>query len=736
MGNRVATIAVVGITTLFVAISFITSPHAVKADAPSIIINEIMYNPLSDIDGDEFLELHNTTGATIDISDWCFTEGITHCFNSGTTIAAGGYGVVSPDATQTQTTYGVTTIGTYTGKLSNGGETITLTDNNTNVINTLEYDDASPWPTTPDGTGPSLELNNPTLDNTQASSWSASLLNNGTPGQENSGVNIDLPVVTNVNHPEDVTVATTPTITANVTNATSINLVYKVMFNADQTLPMYDDGAHYDGAANDGVYGAMIPAQVEGQLVRYKVSATNTDGTVSNPGNDDTINYYGYTIQKAIDTQLPVLQWFISDSDYADLIDDPSGADETYFDCVIVFGNQVFDASRVRLKGEYTRTFYKSSFKVKLPKGHSLSVEGVTKSPINEFHLNSDIASNNYVISLLAWRVFEQAGFPVPARTKANIQRNGQFEGAYTLIEKYDKGWESDYPQFGSGEIYEDFSEKKQPLPIVLVQSDFSYPVRRAFSEFHEGMLVHGHQNLAPVTLVDYLPHDETDLVARMLYSTGLTTDGCSMTVLANTIRGWSESDKIQVMKMYFGNRHNRRIKPGRAIEKAHFEWELIGDYGTFRDLQRHRMVDAMEWQPLTPFYGYDVPDLIKEAGLAQKFKTCMNLSGNLYRYMLNGGFVYEAQYAVCMGYKMRYSFITNLRELFHLLELRTSPQGHPGYRKLCNLMYEELARVYPVSAAAMLFVNRSDNLEELTRMSSERGTAKKLQDLGIEIQD
>ncbi|MDQ5943378.1 MAG: hypothetical protein QG675_146 [Patescibacteria group bacterium] len=280
------------------------------------------------------------------------------------------------------------------------------------------------------------------------------------------------------------------------------------------------------------------------------------------------------------------------------------------------------------------------------------------------------------------------------------------------------------------------FFERVDRVDRDLLDVENRVAVRRAFSEFHEGMLVHGHQNLAPVTLVDYWPHDETDLVARMLYATGLTTDGCSMTVLANTIRGWSESDKIQVMKMYFGNRHNRRIKPGRAIEKAHFEWELIGDYGTFRDLQRHRMVDAMEWQPLTPFYGYDVPDLIKEAGLAQKFKTCMNLSGNLYRYMLNGGFVYEAQYAVCMGYKMRYSFITNLRELFHLLELRTSPQGHPGYRKLCNLMYEELARVYPVSAAAMLFVNRSDNLEELTRMSSERGTAKKLQDLGIEIQD
>ena len=70
------------------------------------------------------------------------------------------------------------------------------------------------------------------------------------------------------------------------------------------------------------------------------------------------------------------------------------------------------------------------------------------------------------------------------------------------------------------------------------------------------------------------------------------------------------------------------------------------------------------------------------------------------------------------------------------MLELRTSPQGHPGYRRLCNMMYDELAMVYPVSAEAMCFVNRSDNLDELTRMSSERGTADKLRHLGITTQD
>lgn len=256
--------------------------------------------------------------------------------------------------------------------------------------------------------------------------------------------------------------------------------------------------------------------------------------------------------------------------------------------------------------------------------------------------------------------------------------------------------------------------------------------VREEFEEIHSGLEVLGKPGSQPVTLADYWPTAETDLVARMLYATGLSTDGYSLAELQNTLEGWSEAQLKEVMTQYFGARHNRRIKPGRAIEKAHFEWELIGDYGTFRDLQRHRMVDAMEWQPLTPHYDYDLPELIVEAGLVRDFQACMGTSRALYNYLIEQGLKHEAQYAICMGYKMRYSFITNLRELFHLLELRTSPQGHPGYRRLCNLMYDELARVYPHSAAAMKFVNRADNLEELTRMAAERGTEEKLARLKV----
>ncbi len=281
------------------------------------------------------------------------------------------------------------------------------------------------------------------------------------------------------------------------------------------------------------------------------------------------------------------------------------------------------------------------------------------------------------------------------------------------------------------------FFERVDRADRDLLDVENRIAVREEFeSSWQSGRGSYNGFDTKPVTLVDYYPRNEVDLVPRMLYATGLNGAGYSLAKLTTMTRTWFDDDLHDVMKAYFGNRLNRRIKPGRAIEKAHFEWELVGDYGTFRDLQRHRMVDAFEWQPLTPYYGYDVPDLVVEAGMEDEYRECMEISRELYGEMINSGYQNAAQYAVCMGYKMRYSFITNLRELFHLLELRTSPQGHPGYRRLCNIMYEELAKVYPISAAAMVFVNRSDNLEELTRMSAERGTAQKLADLGVDIDD
>ena len=227
------------------------------------------------------------------------------------------------------------------------------------------------------------------------------------------------------------------------------------------------------------------------------------------------------------------------------------------------------------------------------------------------------------------------------------------------------------------------------------------------------------------VTLVDFWPRNELLLVPDMLYE----HSNLSQEQLQSVVNSWPYEQKSEVFKTYIGERLNRRHRPGRALEKAHYSWDIICDYGIFRDLQRHRMVDDMNWQLLTPRYGFEIPKLVEEAGLTEQFEACFDISLKLYSNLQAAGYALEAQYATLLGHKMRWKVTYNAREAFHLHELRTSPQGHPGYRKLVLQMHEKLASVHPMLAEAMRFVN-TDEDPELTRLAAERYTQFKLQQL------
>jgi thymidylate kinase/thymidylate synthase ThyX len=227
------------------------------------------------------------------------------------------------------------------------------------------------------------------------------------------------------------------------------------------------------------------------------------------------------------------------------------------------------------------------------------------------------------------------------------------------------------------------------------------------------------------ITLTDIWPKNELDLCADMLYEHSDMPLGS----IREAVQKMSIKQKEEIMRTYFGERLNRRHRPGRALEKAHYSWDLVCDYGIFRDLQRHRMVDDMEWQQLTPRYGYEVPKLVEDAGLTDSFEKCFEISLELYSILQNAGHALEAQYATLLGHKMRWKVTYNAREAFHLHELRTSPQGHPGYRKLVLGMHAVLAEAHPLLAEGMKFVN-TDEDPELTRLAAERATQYKLQNL------
>lgn len=228
-----------------------------------------------------------------------------------------------------------------------------------------------------------------------------------------------------------------------------------------------------------------------------------------------------------------------------------------------------------------------------------------------------------------------------------------------------------------------------------------------------------------PVTLTDYWPKNELELVADMLYE----HSDLSLSEIRSHVNELPYQRRIDIFNSYMGERLNRRHRPGRAIEKAHYSWDLVCDYGIFRDLQRHRIVDDLEWQQLTPRFGYEIPELIEKAGLTDLFEACFDKSLQLFSTLQAAGYELEAQYATLLGHKMRWKVTYNAREAFHLHELRTTPQGHPGYRKLVKEMHEKLREVHPLMAESMIFVNKDED-PELTRLAAEKYTQFKLQQL------
>ncbi len=222
--------------------------------------------------------------------------------------------------------------------------------------------------------------------------------------------------------------------------------------------------------------------------------------------------------------------------------------------------------------------------------------------------------------------------------------------------------------------------------------------------------------------LIDVWPRNELDLVPDMLYE----HSDLPLRELQSGTNNWSYDQKVTVFSAYMGERLNRRHRPGRALEKAHYSWDIVCDYGIFRDLQRHRMVDDLEWQTLTPRLGFDIPKLVETAGLTNLYQECFDISLRLHSFLQQSGYSLEAQYATLLGHNMRWKVTYNAREAFHIHELRTSPQGHPGYRNLILRMHDKIREVHPLLADAMHFVNQGEDAK-LTRLAAERYTQSKL---------
>ena len=304
------------ILLLLVVVSlWVLSP---SSQAQSVVINEIHYHPSDPTEFVEFIELHNTAEAAVDLSGWSFSEGIAHVFPPDSVINAGGYWVIAQDEAAYNRKFGsiftggVKANGAWeSGTLSNSGETLTLRDSENVVIDKVDFSDSFPWPIGADGgteddQDVSLELMHPSLDNDLSGHWRSSV--KPTPGKVNSVLAENPPpAVRQVKHvPEQPLSTETVVISAKATDAdgvASMVLELQVVRPAEyiratddaymtdwQPFVMSDTGTDGDLLAMDDIYSATVPAafMTHRSLIRYRVIAEDSVGNkVTLPYDDD-----------------------------------------------------------------------------------------------------------------------------------------------------------------------------------------------------------------------------------------------------------------------------------------------------------------------------------------------------------------------------------------------------------------------------------------------------------------
>ena len=218
------------------------------------------------------------------------------------------------------------------------------------------------------------------------------------------------------------------------------------------------------------------------------------------------------------------------------------------------------------------------------------------------------------------------------------------------------------------------------------------------------------------VTLADHDPEGEIKVAAAALYPSSNKPDD----QLLEIVRGMSVDERASILRAYVGERTNRRHKPGRAFERTSYRFDVLCDYGAFRDLQRHRML-TIEWQPLSPIHGFERPAEVQDVGAGEDWDRTMEESAELFADLSLRGAPEASSYAVSMAYKIRFVMEMNAREAMHVIELRTTPQGHPVYRRVCQEMHRLIAETagHRAIADSMRFADHSS--VELERLEAER---------------
>ena len=433
-----------------------------------VVLNEIHYHPPDAVADVEFVEVHNAGSATADLSGWTVSDGLNMLFPPATSLPPGGFVVIALNPTLLQSVTGYSGALAWTsGRLSNSGERLALADADGNELDVVDFGDGGVWPVAADGDGPSIELLNPRLPNDYGSAWRASLVAHGTPGALNGTYDpAPKPIIAGVLHSpaipaplQSITVVATvlddaviPTVTLYYRQDQDPTIAYS-------STPMYDDGAHGDGAAGDRVFGAVLPGLAEGQRLDFTIRADDGTGSSAAPPGHNTLVAGQYPAQtylceftaSAVLTDFPMYR-LITTQRTRNLQEahNEDEHDATFLRCNPL-GCEIFYNVIERYRGQSSLNQHPHSYRVNFPADHPLQSE--MGFEITRLNLMSQATDKQH----LGYQFFREAfggTIPTPKTQFARFHTNPLSHGGvqdyvYVNVERLD----DDFLESQNGDI-------------------------------------------------------------------------------------------------------------------------------------------------------------------------------------------------------------------------------------------------------------------------------------------
>jgi thymidylate synthase ThyX len=338
---------------------------------------------------------------------------------------------------------------------------------------------------------------------------------------------------------------------------------------------------------------------------------------------------------------------------------------------------------------------------------YSALIPPLTELMEKKFPKEHDVSKVAYTAALRA-KVLDclRGLLPSSALTNMGMYGNGRF--FENLIQKLNSHNLAEMQDVGR----KSYQELSKVIPSFIRRGDPSHKYQRSFSQYNEQMkndlkmLADRHASSlakmsgAGVRLISYDLDSPYKVAASLLFEYA----DVGLHELEEYCRHLPEEELYRVLDAGCNYRENRRHKSPRALENAFFTFEIVADFGIFRDLHRHRML-TQDRQMLTCNFGYFIPHEILDTEMEKQYRDAMDEAKKVYEQIAEE-LPEEAQYVVPMAYNVHWYYNVNLRSLQWLCELRSSPAGHPNYRFVAQELAKQVIKVFPAFERFFKFVD------------------------------